>query len=274
MWPKKFDRGHSTLIIAEAGVNHNGSLKLAKKLIDAAALSEADFVKFQTFRSESVICKNTPKAEYQKHTSDASESQLEMVKKFELNRAQHLELIKYSTHKKINILFTPFDLESIDLLNSFGVELIKTPSGEINNLPYLRKIAKLKKHVILSTGMSTLNEISTAIKIMTNHGTPLNKLTILHCNSEYPTPYKDVNLKVLETLKSKFPKIKIGYSDHTLGIEVPVAAVALGAEVIEKHFTLDKSMEGPDHQASLNPNELTNMVRTIRNIEKSLGNSD
>lgn len=260
-----------TLIIAEAGVNHNGSLEIAKKLIDAAKDCGADAVKFQSFKAEKLVSKKAEKAEYQKQTTDASESQFEMIKKLELDFNAHKELIKYCKEKEIKFLSSPFDLDSIDLLHELGLEIIKIPSGEIINLPYLRKIGKLNKDVILSTGMADLGEIEDALDILIESGTDKDNITVLHCNTEYPTPFEDVNLKAMLTIKNAF-NVKVGYSDHTIGIEVPIAAVALGAEVIEKHFTLDRNMEGPDHKASLEPVELKQMIDSIRNIEKALGN--
>ena len=260
-----------TYIIAEAGVNHNGSLELAKKMIDVAVESGADAIKIQTFKAEKVVSRYAPKAEYQKKTTTADESQLEMVKKLELDAAAHRILIDYCKSKNIRFLSSPFDLESIDLLNELGLDIFKIPSGEITNLPYLRKIGALKKENILSTGMADLGEIKDALDVLTGAGTKLKDITILHCNTEYPTPFEDVNLKAMITIKAAFPEIQVGYSDHTPGIEVPIAAVALGASLIEKHFTLDKNMEGPDHKASLEPNELKAMVTAIRNIEKAFG---
>ncbi|CUU79826.1 general stress protein 14 (GSP14) [Campylobacter hyointestinalis subsp. hyointestinalis] len=257
-------------IIAEAGVNHNGSLELAKKLIDEAVVAGADAVKFQTFKAELCISKNADKAEYQKQTTDKNESQFDMIKKLELNEYAHTELIKYCKIKNIMFLSTPFDLQSVDLLNGFGLEIFKIPSGEITNLPYLRKIASLNKKVILSTGMANLGEIEAALEILTKNGTAKENITVLHANTEYPTPFCDVNLKAMLTIRGAFG-VKVGYSDHTPGIEVPIAAVALGATVIEKHFTLDKTMPGPDHKASLEPSELQSMVKAIRNIEIALG---
>ncbi len=259
-----------TFIIAEAGVNHNGSIEIAKKLIDVAAECGVDAVKFQTFKAERVVSRYAPKAEYQKKTTTADESPLEMIKKLELDEAAHQTLIDYCKNKNILFLSTPFDLESIELLNELGLDIFKIPSGEITNLPYLRKIGTLKKEIILSTGMADLGEIEDALDVLTGAGTKLKDITVLHCNTEYPTPMKDVNLLAMITMKNTFG-VKVGYSDHTLGIEIPVAAVVLGAEVIEKHFTLDRSMEGPDHKASLEPNEFTAMVKAIRNIEKALG---
>lgn len=258
-----------TLIIAEAGVNHNGSLEIAKQLVDKAKEAGADIVKFQTFKAEKLVSKYAGKAEYQKETTDASESQYNMIKKLELDLNMHKELIEYCKLKEINSLSSPFDIDSIKLLIKFGIDIIKIPSGEITNLPYLKEIGKLKKQVILSTGMSTLGEIEKALNILIVNGT--KDVVVLHCNTEYPTPMKDVNLRAMRTIKEAF-KIEVGYSDHTLGIEVPIAAVVMGASIIEKHFTLDKRMAGPDHRASLEPHEFKAMVNAIRNIEKALGN--
>ena len=260
-----------TLIIAEAGVNHNGSIKIAKKLIDAAKDCGADAVKFQTFTAEKLVRFNAEKANYQKEASGRDETQFNMIKKLELDVKTHKELINYCTKIGIIFLSSPFDLDSIDLLTKLGLEIIKIPSGEIINLPYLEKVGKLKKRIIISTGMADLGEIKNALDVLICSGTEKDDITVLHCNTEYPTPYEDVNLNAIATIK-KACGVKIGYSDHTLGIEVPIAAVALGAEVIEKHFTLDKNMKGPDHKASLEPNELMAMVTGIRNIEKALGN--
>ncbi len=262
----------TTFIIAEAGVNHNGSLALARIMIAAAVLAGADAVKFQTFKAEKVVSKYAPKAEYQKKTTNAGESQLEMVKKLELDAPAHKMLIDYCKKKNVRFLSTPFDLESIDLLNELGLDIFKIPSGEITNLPYLRKIGDLKKEIILSSGMADLGEIKNALDVLTGAGTKLEDITVLHCNTEYPTPMQDVNLKAMQTIISAFPGTHAGYSDHTEGIEVSIAAVAMGATIIEKHFTLDKNMEGPDHKSSLEPNELKAMVCAIRNIEKALGN--
>lgn len=261
-----------TFIIAEAGVNHNGNLELAKKLIDVAKDAGADAVKFQTAKAERVVSKFAQKAQYQiQNTNNDSESQLEMIKKLILNDEAWAILSDYCKQKEIMFLSTPFDFESIDLLSSLGLEIFKIPSGEINNLPYLRKIGALNKKIILSTGMANLGEIETALNILTSSGTQREKITILHCNTEYPTPFCDVNLKAMQTLFDAF-KLPVGYSDHTLGIHIPIAAVAMGACVIEKHFTLDCNMEGPDHKASLEPKELKEMVKRIREIEESLGN--
>ncbi len=262
---------NKTFIIAEAGVNHNGSMELAKKLIAAAAAAKADVVKFQTFKAENLVCKNAIKAEYQEKTTSKNESQFEMLKKLELDIDAHKILMNYCEAKGIMFLSTAFDLESIDVLNELGMEIFKIPSGEITNYPYLRKIGKLKKKVILSTGMSYMQEIQDAIKVLKDNGT--KDITVLHCNTEYPTPIEDVNLNAMNTIKENL-NVEIGYSDHTTGIEVPIAAVAMGAKVIEKHFTLDKNMEGPDHNASLEPNELKDMVYAIRNVEKAMGNGE
>lgn len=261
---------NKVFIIAEAGVNHNGSVDIAKKMIDVAAVAGVDAVKFQTFKAEKVISRYAPKAEYQKATTGEADSQMEMVKALELDYNQHVDLLNYCREKGIPFLSTPFDLESIDLLNSLGLETFKIPSGEITNLPYLRKVGKLQKSIILSTGMAEMEEIEDALTELVGAGTAKEKITVLHCNTEYPTPYEDVNLLAMHSIKKAFG-VNVGYSDHTLGIEVPIAAVALGAKVIEKHFTLDKTMSGPDHKASLEPEELSTMVRAIRNIEKALG---
>jgi len=259
-----------TFIIAEAGVNHNGKVKLAFDLIEAAKDAGADAVKFQTFKADSLVSRKAVKADYQKKTTNSDESQYEMIKRLELSLDDHQKLIEYCKSKDIEFLSSPFDLNSIDLLKELGLVTFKIPSGEITNLPYLRKIAGYNKNVILSTGMSDLGEIEDALDILILGGTEKEKITVLQCNTEYPTPYEDVNLKVLFTIKNAF-NVKVGYSDHTKGIEVPIAAVALGAEVIEKHFTLNRNMEGPDHKASLEPDELKNMIDAIRNIEKAMG---
>ena len=257
-------------IIAEAGVNHNGSVNLAKKLIDVAADSGVNAVKFQTFKTENLVSVNAEKANYQKETSGAEESQFDMIKKLELDADTHNILINYCSTKNITFLSTPFDHDSIDMLNELGLEVFKIPSGEITNLPYLKHIGSLNKEIILSTGMADMGEIEDALDILIKSGTSRDNITILHANTEYPTPIKDVNLKAMNTIGNTF-KTKFGYSDHTLGIEIPTAAVAMGATVIEKHFTLDKNMEGPDHKASLEPHELKAMVFAIRNIELALG---
>ncbi|MFH0709175.1 MAG: N-acetylneuraminate synthase [Pseudomonadota bacterium] len=261
---------NKVFIIAEAGVNHNGSIELAKKLIDVASISGADAVKFQTFKAEKLVSKNAQKADYQKQTTDSNESQFDMIKKLELDLDTHKELISYCKTKKIMFLSTPFDHDSIDMLHDLGLEIFKIPSGEITNLPYLRHIGSMGKQVILSTGMADMGEIEDALDILTEAGTKKENITVLHANTMYPTPMEDVNLKAMVTIGSTFD-VAYGYSDHTLGIEVDIAAVAMGACCIEKHFTLDKTMEGPDHKASLEPDELKEMVKAIRNIERALG---
>jgi len=262
----------SVFIIAEAGVNHNGSIQLAYKLIDVASASGADAVKFQTFKAENLVSKNAQKAEYQKQVTNQSESQFNMLKKLELNTNAHKKLINYCKKKDIVFLSTPFDHKSIDLLNELELQIFKIPSGEITNLTYLRHIGSLGKEVILSTGMSTLKEIEEALMILTSAGTSKENITILHANTMYPTPMEDVNLRAMQTIQDKFG-VAVGYSDHTLGIEVDIAAVAMGATIIEKHFTIDKTMDGPDHKSSIDPEELKAMVSSIRNIEKALGSS-
>ena len=261
----------SVFIIAEAGVNHNGSLELAKKLVDVAVEAGADAVKFQTFKAKNLVSKEAKKAKYQVENTGSNESQYEMLKKLELGFDEFVELKEYCDEKGIMFLSTPFDFESIEFLDSLGLEIFKIPSGEITNYPYLREIAKLKKRVILSTGMANMCEIEQALDVMEKFGTKRENIIVLHANTEYPTPMEDVNLKAMLSIKEAF-KVNVGYSDHTLGIEVPIAAVAMGAVVIEKHFTLDKNMEGPDHKASLEPDELKAMVKAIRNIEIALGN--
>jgi len=260
----------TTYIIAEAGVNHNGSLAVARQLIDAAREAGADAVKFQTFKADKLVSKSAQKADYQKQTTGAEESQHAMIKKLELDRAAHLELIAYCKIKGIEFLSTPFDHDSIELLNELGLTTFKIPSGEITNVPYLRHIGSLKKRIILSTGMANLGEIEASIQVLTEAGTLRENINILHANTEYPTPMQDVNLRAMQTLGRAF-NIPFGYSDHTNGIEVPIAAVAMGASVIEKHFTLDKTLPGPDHKASLEPAELNAMISAIRNIEIALG---
>ncbi len=255
-----------TIIIAEAGVNHNGEIQLAKQLIDVAAQAGADYIKFQTWKSESVISKFAPKAEYQKHDSIDDESMLEMEKKLELSYDAFIVLKGYCKKKGIGFLSTPFDIESVHFLASLNLDLVKIPSGEITNLPFLEEVAKHDWKIILSTGMSELSEIEAAIQILGDPG----RLTLLQCNTQYPTPYHDINLMAMTTLRNKFA-MPVGISDHSLGIEVPIAAVALGAVIVEKHFTLDRGMIGPDHKASIEPNELVAMVRSIRNIEQAMG---
>lgn len=257
-------------IIAEAGVNHNGSLVLAKKLVEEAARAGADAVKFQTFRAETLVSPETPKAAYQQQTTDAEESQFDMIRRLELSPAAHRELIDHCQKMGIQFLSSPFDLDSIDLLAELELEIFKIPSGEITNLPYLLKIADLRKPTILSTGMATMEEIAAALKVLEGAGVGRDMITVLHCNTEYPTPMGDVNLRAMLSIGEAFG-VKIGYSDHTLGIEVSIAAVALGATVIEKHFTIDSTLPGPDHRASLEPAGLQDMVTAIRHIEMALG---
>ncbi|MBP1925708.1 N,N'-diacetyllegionaminate synthase [Sedimentibacter acidaminivorans] len=261
----------SVYIIAEAGVNHNGSLENAKKLVDKAKESGADCIKFQTFVSKNIVTKSACKAEYQKQLTNNDESQLEMLSKLELSFNDFVELQNYCKLKQIEFLSTAFDFDSINFLNSLDMKMWKIPSGDITNLPYLIKIAKLNKPIILSTGMSTIEDIRNALEILRNNGA--GDITVLHCTTEYPAPYKDVNLNAMITIKNSF-NVSVGYSDHTRGIEIPIAAVAMGATVIEKHFTLDRNMEGPDHKASLEPGELKAMVSAIRNVELSIGNGD
>ena len=261
---------HNVLIIGEAGVNHNGDLNIARKLIDVAVEAGVDMVKFQTFITEEGITGNAEKAKYQLSTTDKKETQFEMLKKLELDREAHEELIRHCNHKGIRFLSTAFDHPSIDLLNELNIPLYKVPSGEITNLPYLRHIGRMGKPVILSTGMATLKEVEDAVNVLRESGTPKGEITVLHCNTSYPTPMEDVNLKGMLTIRDEL-EVKVGYSDHTLGIEIPIASVAMGASVIEKHFTLDRGMEGPDHKASLDPCELKAMVNAIRNIENALG---
>lgn len=260
-----------TFIIAEAGVNHNGKLATAIKMVDAALIAGVDAIKFQTFITEEVISVNTPKANYQINNTGKNESQFEMVKKLELSFSDFETINKYCNKKGIIFISTPFDFKSIEFLDKLGMKIFKIPSGEITNLPYLRKIGKLKKKVIISTGMANIREIGDALKILTDSGTSIKNIIVLHANTEYPTPFEDVNLLAMKTIAEIF-KVKVGYSDHTMGIEVPIAAVANGACVIEKHFTLDRKLEGPDHKASLEPEELTAMVKAIRNVEKTIGN--
>lgn len=262
-----------TLIIAEAGVNHNGDIPTAKKLIDAAANAGVDYVKFQTFKASKLVSPAAKKAEYQnKNAGSEDNSQFSMLKKLELSHEDHVELMSYCDEKKIKFFSTAFDTSTVDYLDELGLDLFKVPSGEITNFPYLKAVALKKKPVILSTGMCTEEEIKDAVGVMVRFGVDKKNITILHCNTEYPTPMKDVNLKAMLTIGKAFD-VEIGYSDHTLGIEVPTAAVALGATVIEKHFTLDRTFPGPDHAASLEPDELKAMVSAIRNIEQAISGS-
>jgi N,N'-diacetyllegionaminate synthase len=260
----------SVFIIAEAGINHNGSIRIAKRLIDIAAKAGADAVKFQTFNTENLVTKSAKKAKYQKKNDNRKESQFDMLKKLELSPLMHKILLSYCKKKNILFLSSPFDLQSIDFLNNLGLKIFKIPSGEITNLPYLEKLGKLNKKIILSTGMSNINEIKDALNILIKKGTNKNNITVLHANTEYPTPMRDVNLRSMVSIGKTF-NVNFGYSDHTLGSEVSIAAVALGAKCIEKHFTLNCKMKGPDHRASLEPKELTKMIFAIRNIEIAMG---
>lgn len=262
----------STLIIAEAGVNHNGDPEMARKLVDAAAATGADLVKFQTFRADRLVTAKAAKAAYQLATTAADESQHEMIRKLELSEAMHDELLKRCSQSGIEFFSSAFDLESLDYLMSLGMQRIKVPSGEITNLPYLRRVGGFGKEVILSTGMSTMNEIDDALTVLEKSGTVRDKITVLHCNTEYPVPMVEVNLRAMQTIRDHFG-VAVGFSDHTEGIEIALAAVALGACVIEKHFTLDRNLPGPDHRASTEPAEFRRMVSAIRNIEVALGNS-
>jgi len=263
---------NKTIIIAEAGVNHNGDIETAKRLVDVAADAGVDYVKFQTFKANKIVTKQAKRADYQNKNTKDFDTQYEMLKKLELNEDSHHLLIKYCNQKGIKFLSTGFDLDSLEFLNKIGIRLAKIPSGEITNYPYLKKVAQLYSEVILSTGMSDMDDINKALAILLKFGVKKENITILHCNTEYPTPMADVNLKAMLHIQTELD-VKIGYSDHTLGIEVPIAAVALGARVIEKHFTLDRNLPGPDHRASLEPNELKSMVNSIRNIEKALSGS-
>jgi N,N'-diacetyllegionaminate synthase len=261
---------NKVIIIAEAGVNHNGDFENAKKLILAAANAGADYVKFQTFKADKLVSRDAQKAEYQKaNLKEDENTQYDMLKKLEMSEAWHYELIKYANECGIKFLSTGFDEESIDFLDSLNIDLFKIPSGEITNKPYLKHIAKKGKPIVISTGMSNLQEIKDAVEVIQNHQFVQNNITILHCNTEYPTPMKDVNLHAMNTIQNLLG-VKVGYSDHTLGIEVPIAAVALGAVLIEKHFTLDRNLPGPDHLASLEPDELKSMVHAIRNVELAI----
>lgn len=257
------------IIIAEAGVNHNGSFELAKKMVDAAKEAGVDYVKFQTFNPKKLVSRYAEKAEYQKKTTGSDETQLQMLQKLTLTEDNFLSLRDYCREVGIGFISTPFDLDSIDFLETFDMDFWKVPSGEVTNLPYLEAIARTKRKVVMSTGMCDMNEIQDAIEVLEKNGT--TDITLLHCNTQYPTPYEHVNLSAMNSIKDALHK-EVGYSDHTQGIEVPIAAVAMGATVIEKHFTLDKNMEGPDHKASLNPSELKHMVVAIRNIERAIGN--
>jgi N,N'-diacetyllegionaminate synthase len=259
-----------TLVIAEAGVNHNGDLDLAKQLIDAAAQAGADLVKFQTFSADRIVVRKAAKADYQAQTTDKEESQYDMLRRLELSADMHKALIAHCAERKIGFFSTPFDIESVDLLVSLGQELFKIPSGELTNLPYVRHIGRLGKTVILSTGMATLGEVEAAIDVLEQAGTPRTQISVLHCTTEYPTPMEEVNLRAMQGLQRVFGTA-VGYSDHTPGLEVSIAAVAMGASIIEKHFTMDRNLPGPDHKASLEPDELSALVSAIRNIEIALG---
>ncbi len=259
-----------TLIIAEAGVNHNGDMEMARQLIEVAAYSGADFVKFQTFKADRLATRQAVKADYQRQLTAENESQYDMIHRLELTPEMHVELIEHCRHQGIRFLSTGFDIESLDLLAGFGVPLFKIPSGEITNLPYLQHIGRMRKPVILSTGMADMAEIGAALRELELAGTARQRITVLHCNTEYPTPMRDVNLRAMLSIRDVYG-VEVGYSDHTRGVEVPIAAVALGATVIEKHFTLDRNLPGPDHQASLEPAELQAMVVAIRNVELALG---
>ena len=261
-----------TIIIAEAGVNHNGNIDIARRLIDAAADAGVDYVKFQTFKTENLVSATAPTAEYQK-TATNETSQFAMLKRLELSEAQHYELIDYCKSKGVKFLSTAFDMESIDLLAKLNLDFWKIPSGEITNYPYLAKIARFGQPIVMSTGMCDFTDIKNALDALIENGANLEDITLLHCNTQYPTPMEDVNLNAMQNIALTYG-IKVGYSDHTTGIEVPIAATALGATIIEKHFTLDKTMEGPDHKASLEPHELKAMVTAIRNIEKALGSGE
>lgn len=260
-----------TLIIAEAGVNHNGDMEMARRLVEIAAQSGADFVKFQTFKADRLVTRQAAKADYQRQLTADDESQYDMIRRLELTTEMHVELIEHCRRQGIHFLSTGFDIESLDLLAGLGIPLFKIPSGEITNLPYLQHIGRQGKPVILSTGMADMAEIGAALKVLEQAGTPRQQITVLHCNTEYPTPMRDVNLRAMLSIRDVFG-VQVGYSDHTAGLEVPISAVALGATVIEKHFTLDRNLPGPDHQASLEPYELKAMVAAIRNIELALGN--
>lgn len=267
------ENSKKTIIIAEAGVNHNGDLKIAKELIEAAVSAGADYVKFQTFAANKLVTSTAPKAKYQIENILVDETQHDMLSKLELSKEAHFELKEHAIDNGIEFLSTAFDLESLDFLKQLGLPIFKIPSGEITNYPYLQKVGSFGTPLILSTGMSSLSEIHEALEVLKSAGTPQNLVTVLHCTTSYPVPMTDVNLQAMITIKNKL-NVSVGYSDHTNGIEVPVAAVALGAKLIEKHFTLDRNLPGPDHKASLEPHELKDMVSAIRNIEHALGDGD
>lgn len=264
-------KSEPVIIIAEAGVNHNGDVNIAIELVDEAAKSGADYVKFQTFKAENLVTEYAKKAKYQQQNGESGQTQYQMLKELELNEQSYQLIIKRCKQKNIGFLSSAFDLQSIEYLSKFKLPFIKIPSGEITNLPYLRKVASLNSKIFLSTGLSNMNEIENALLILTKGGAKKTEITVLHCNSEYPTPFEDVNLNAMKTIGKKF-NVNVGYSDHTIGTCVPIAAVALGASVIEKHFTLDKNLVGPDHSASLEPKEFRSMVESIRSIEVAMGN--
>jgi len=260
----------NTTIIAEAGVNHNGCLTSARQLIDAASNAGADFIKFQTFKAESLVTSTADKADYQKRSDQTDQSQYDMLKQLELDRSSHETLVDYCRNKTAKFVSSAFDIDSIDLLVELDIPFFKIPSGEITNLNYLRHVGSLNKPIVMSTGIATLDEVKSALNILLDSGVRKEDITLLHCNTEYPTPMCDVNLKAMTSMRDEFD-VAVGYSDHSVGLEVPIAAVALGATVIEKHFTLDRNLPGPDHRASLEPLELKSMVKAIRNIESALG---
>lgn len=261
----------SPVIIAEAGINHNGIPALAFELVDAAAEAGADVVKFQTFRADAVSTVHAAKAEYQKATTDAKESQFDMIRRLELSPEVFCDLAAHCRRRKIELMSSPFDLDSIDFLAATGMKTFKIPSGQITDLPYLRRLGALGHRIILSTGMCTLDDVAAAVDVLEQAGTKRHRIALLHCTTEYPAPYDEINLKAMETLAEAFPGVPVGYSDHTPGIEIAVAATAMGAVIIEKHFTLDRHMEGPDHRASLEPSELGQMIRALRHVSQALG---
>jgi len=258
------------LIIAEAGVNHNGDMELAKKLVDAAADAGADYVKFQTYKTDALLLETAEKAGYQKKIMGESENQYEMLKKLELCENNHVVLIEHCESRNVKFLSSPFDLDSIDLIAKLNLDFIKVPSGEITNFPYIRKVGGAGKKILLSTGMSNLGEIEAALNLMVDSGADMDQISVMHCNTEYPTPPKDANLRAISTIQNAF-NVKVGYSDHTLGVEAAIAAVSMGATVIEKHITLDKNMSGPDHMASMDPEDFKQFVQCIHNVEAMLG---
>lgn len=264
---------NKTIIIAEAGVNHNGSLEIAKQLVEKAAAAGADYVKFQTFKTENLVTASASKAEYQIQNTGNQDSQFNMLKKLELSEADHYALKAHCANHGIKFISTPFDLDSIDFLADLRMDFFKIPSGEITNFPYLKRIAQKGLPVVLSSGMATLEDLNHTIAVLERFGLDRKQITLLHCTTEYPTPMSEVNLKAMQTLRDTF-QVPVGYSDHTQGIEVSIAATALGAAIIEKHFTLDRNMEGPDHIASLEPDELKSLVESIRNIDQALGDGE